>query len=435
MPTPEAKNTIKQTPEQIKQAQEATDRTKIKNAPAVKVAEKIKDTNIPQSKDIKDNAITPIKIENIKAQEVRKDTDLVIKRFPDLNTQVMRTILTQYHILKWDSGSQDAIGLDKLSLKQIYNLPMTTKANLAYLSSMIAHGPTVANYKKIAESDYMKQNKLSASAIANTIWRMNEWNPMGPSDLNFIRAFKSELEDIQQTEILQKFINMFPDGETVPPMPEIKQFAVGMGRTTWGLGGVENGSRWLFDYNNSAESPSLNSKNLEFGFDETKPMSISIIPSWSQSTKPSTINLLIKDQTGKTLGTVTGSYRRNESGRWNIFKLDSNPSLPDISVINNTINIPNTYKNASITLTAQAANIYWANYDEANFSLSIENGRTIDPTEKAHTWSVASYEEHITDPMELGKFELTPDAKVKISSIVDKSLWFWKIGTKGTYQT
>ena len=169
MPTPEAKNTIKQTPEQIKQAQEATDRTKIKNAPAVKVAEKIKDTNIPQSKDIKDNAITPIKIENIKAQEVRKDTDLVIKRFPDLNTQVMRTILTQYHILKWDSGSQDAIGLDKLSLKQIYNLPMTTKANLAYLSSMIAHGPTFANYKKIAESDYMKQNKLSASAIANTI--------------------------------------------------------------------------------------------------------------------------------------------------------------------------------------------------------------------------------------------------------------------------
>ena len=77
---------------------------------------------------------------------------------------------------------------------------------------------------------------------------------MGPSDLNFIRAFKSELEDIQQTEILQKFINMFPDGETVPPMPEIKQFAVGMGRTTWGLGGVENGSRWLFDYNNSAEN-------------------------------------------------------------------------------------------------------------------------------------------------------------------------------------
>jgi hypothetical protein len=170
----EVKNTIPQTPEQIKQAKEAADRAKIKNAPANKVAENIKKTETPENKNgIKDKdqaptkvetksttpvkietksttpvkvetkSTTPVKVETTKPQEVRKETDLVSDRLPDLNNDVMKVILAQYKVLgrKPSDGYRpgEAVGFDKLSVKQLYDLPVTTKANIAYLSSMITY--------------------------------------------------------------------------------------------------------------------------------------------------------------------------------------------------------------------------------------------------------------------------------------------------------
>ena len=404
----EVKENIQQTPEQIKKAKEAADFNDIKNASANKVAENFKKTEIPENK----NGI--------------KDTELVSKKFPDLDSDVMKVILSQYKVLarKPSDGYRlgEPIGFDKLAVKQLYDLPVTTKANIAYLSSMITYdskSTAPAIYQKIAESNYMKNNKLDATAISKKIASINSWIALTKEDFNFTKTFRQELNKIKQTEILEKFTNMFPAWTDVPLMPDIEQFAVGKWEKTMWLWWVNNGSRWLFDYNNNGEQPTSNTKNLEFGFDKTKPMSISVVPSWAKSTIPSTINLLIKDKTGNTLWSIIWSFSRNPSGNWNVFKW-SKSNLPDVSIVNNTINIPNTYQDTGISLTAKSAQD-----DEANFSLSLENGRTIDPTKGKPEigWST-SHREESTQSMKLGKFDLAAETSEDLNTMIDRNLFY-----------
>ncbi len=354
--------------------------------------------------------------ENKDIKEVWKDTDLVKDKIPDLWEYNMKIILVQYKLLWWDRNQWWALGFDTLKLGDLYKLPATTKANIAYLSSMLNHKSSV--YEAISKTSFMKENNFDAQKIWDTLTKISKWATLSSTDLAFTKAFRTELEKIQNTEILQKYTNMFPAGADVPPMPDIMQLAIGDGQSTWWIGWTDNGWRWLFDYNESYMA--INQKNLQFWVDHSKPMSISVIPSWAKWLGRNMIKFDIKSP----IWTVcTISWRYSASATRNNMEWSYNWNLNGIVIDGNTISIPNSYKDSSISVRAFAAEIRNKDFDEANFSLSIDNGRTLDANRQPVGWP-ESYTEKMTDPMKLGEFELTDLAKNTINSIVDKSLYF-----------
>lgn len=405
----EAKNTINQTPEQIKQIKETAERTKINKAPVETVVKKLENTKLPGANDIK--------------QEVRKETDLVKDKFSDLKYDNIQVIMVQYHLLGWDRNAGGAQWFDKLTLQDVYKLPATTKANIAYLSSMLnfkENGKKQETFDAISKSDYMIQNNLDSKTIEAKIDRISVWDRMTPQDLAFTKAFRVALEKIKHTEILSKYTNMFPAGQSVPPMPDIEQYAVWDGQNTTWIWWVRNWWRRLFEYGETGNL-SINAKYIQYWIDKSNPMSISVLPSGADAKRNNTLNLIINDANWKRLWQITWRY----SASWTANNMAwSKKWLDDILIENNTIIIHASYQNTNMSLVANSDYASAGKHDETNFSLSIENGRTVKPNEETPSaWSV-SYDAKITDPMELGKFELTSQAKDTVNKIMDKSLFF-----------
>ena len=89
------------------------------------LAKNLEKTNPPKSTDIKNNTAVSTKVE---APKSTTPEQLATKNFQnEFSSRTAKNILKQYI----------STPLEKLSIKEVYALPDTAKANLAYLSVMI----------------------------------------------------------------------------------------------------------------------------------------------------------------------------------------------------------------------------------------------------------------------------------------------------------